>query len=220
MRKAFYYDRAIPPENWLKLTSLLWDQIWISPIVADQLNSIELFPERKDDFVTKLYTADRDIFDTSFLKAEKEKADKILRGADLDAHKALVMEYADEMKRKDITAADIDEISRLINTMKVSIAIKDVKIAQRLNAELKERYERLRQNLLNKAEHPHMGIYHSRFKELYPQLDYFFEKEQSFKEYLSNDKEITLISVDAFLPAALSTLSIGQIMEFRTIYYF
>lgn len=215
MRKAFYYDRAIPPENWLKLTSLLWDQIWISPIVEDQLRSTELFPERKDDFLTKLYTADSNIFDTSFPEAEKERANKILRGDDLEAHKALVMKYANEMKRKDITPADVDEVSRLIDTIKVSIDNKDLKTAQRLNEELKKRHELFRKRLLDKAEHPHMGIYHARFKELYPQLDYFFEKEQSFKEYLSNNKEITLISVDAFLPAKLSTLSIGQIMEFR-----
>jgi hypothetical protein len=215
MRKAFYYDSAMPPEYWLKMTSLLWDKIWISPLVASLLNSTDTFKELEDNFLTRLYVADKDIFDTEFPEVGKSRFQEVLKGDGVALFKRIVLEYVEEISKRDITPETVEANKKLIKQAHFEISRRNVTKAKQMIERLEERGRTFKKSLIEKAEYFNRAFYNSRFKELFPQLDYFFNKEQSFHEYYSSGKEVILIGVEAFLPVDLAALTIRQIKDFR-----
>lgn len=215
MRKAFYYDNAMPPENWLKIAILLWDKIWISPLVIELLKSLDTFKELKDNFLTRLYLADKSFFDTEFPKLDKSRMQEILKEDDVILFKEIVLEYVTEINKRDINPKTLESNMKLMKQTRFEISRRNLTKAKQMIARLEEQGKAYKRNLIEKAEYFNKAFYNSRFKELFPQLDYFFDKKHSFFEYYSSKKEVILIGVEAFLPVDLSDLTVGQIIDFR-----
>lgn len=217
MRKAFYYDSAIPPEKWLRLASLLWDEIWISPFVGNLLSSLDSFDELQGTFLASLYQADRSIFDATNLDASKNIAETILKDEKLTLFKRTLLQYTEQTTNLDITIASANSITRLLEQAKEIASRGNIKAANNLLTELKQRTKAYKATMIEKADYFNRAFFNSAFKELYPQLDYFFDKERSLYEYYSSEKEVMLIGVDAFLPRNVNVLTINQIIDFRGV---
>ncbi len=103
-----------------------------------------------------------------------------------------------------------EEMGRLKNRKDF---IETLKTGKKLQAS----FDRFKTEMIAKADFFNAGYYNYRFKDLFPQLDYFFSKEKSFYEYCSSKKEVILLGVEALLPLTLNEISISQIKDFRQL---
>lgn len=214
MRNAFYYDSAIPPENWLKITSLLWNKIYISPLILNLLKIGNHSQEVRDEFLTKLYYADNDLFNTFSPEANWKKAQGTLNEEYFDIYRKLTDEFIRGME------SDFDLIDRMKNLIEEMGCLKNEKEfigALKAGNRLKAAFDEYKTKTIEKANYFNFGFYNHRFKELFPQLDYFFNKEKSFHEYCSSEKEVILLGVEALLPLNIAEISIPQIKDFREL---
>jgi len=209
MRKAFYYDSAIPPNHWLKITSLLWDKIYISPLIDGFLRFATFFDETKNQFLTKLYRSDKDLFDTFSPEThwQKIKEGQNLKEEYFDIYRNLTREILTEMNSN---ISQIKHIVKLTEEMKLPKSIK-------AGYQAIDAFKSYKVRTIEKANYFNNGFYNHKFHELFPQLDYFFDKDASFREYYSNGREVILLGVDALLPLNLDDISIPQIKDFRQL---
>lgn len=212
MRKAFYYDNVIPPKNWLILTSLLWDKIYISPLLHGLLKIGYHFKEVRDEFLTKLYYSDNDLFDTFSPQANWEKAQHTLNEAYFDIYRNLTREFIVEMQNN---LSATNQIVQLAEEMHHCKSKKDFTAASNVGYRLIDTFNAYKTKTIEKANYFNSGFYNHRFKELFPEFVYFFDKEQSFKNYCSSNKEALLCTIESFIPINLNLISIKQIKDFR-----
>src|ERR1051326_4646130 len=73
MRKAYYYDRGIPPKDWLIYASLVWDKVWLNPsalLLADSY-APEMLADSDGAFLYDLITKTT-ILDTSIPTTDRD----------------------------------------------------------------------------------------------------------------------------------------------------
>jgi len=132
MRKAFYYDNAIPPKKWLITASLLWNKIWISPLIINLITDQRTFPELTNEFLTSLYKKAPDIFDISIPKIDESKFENEIRGEKLNKYKKIVIEHVNEMKRGFIRPENMEKLENLKEKIQHYLNIGDRKSASKM----------------------------------------------------------------------------------------
>jgi hypothetical protein len=215
MRKAFYYDNAIPSKKWLITASLLWNKIWISPLIINLITAQDTFPELNNEFLTSLYKKAPDIFDISTPKIDESKFKNEIRGEKLDKYKKIVIEHVNEIKRGFIRPENMGKLENLKEKTQHYLNIGDRQSALKMVNLLTSILNSEKSEMTRKATLHNHGFYNSEYKEYYPELDYFFDNESSFKNCYPNCNKVLIYSVEAHLPVNPESISIQQIKDFR-----
>lgn len=212
MRKAFYYDSAFPPHQWLVLASLLWDKIWLSPLVKIVLSSPYLFEESRNTFLGKMYDSGLNVFDFSSPKTSDAYLRDNPKEEDHHQYNELIKRFVETITGRDLP---IDEIDRLRKNMVLFQGSGDTSSALRATNRLKKMVARRTKEIVDEATAYNHAFLNSKFREMYPELDYFFAREKTFENYWPNSNKVFVHSVRALLPVDLGEITIPQIMDFR-----
>lgn len=215
MRKVFYYDEAVPPKEWLIIASLLWDKIWISPIIANILSAPHLFKTFEKSFIAEVFRK-LDVFDFSDPLRDKDKQLALLSdGEELEHFKKAIARYVEKyLTNKQGSWADIFELHKKADFyLKIGNRGMGLQLLKKISRIVDSKYEWSKINReITSYNH---AFFNSKFKEVYVDLDYFFEQEKTFQNYWPNTNKVFMYSVKSLLPIEPLRISSSQIRDFR-----
>ena len=213
MKKIFYYDNALPPKRWLVMASLLWDKIWISPIIGEFLLKSPFTNEFKDLFLVGLYRSNAGIIDTARHVQDSEKFIQMISNEEEKQYfKKNIGDYVDIVLKNPFP---FEKWVELQNKARVYAGMRNVALLQKTKKEMEQVVESWEKKLASEATKYNHAFYNYKFREAIPELEFFFDNEKSFQSYCPNRNKVFVYSVEAFIPYLPEKVTVRQIEDFR-----